>query len=220
LSEVAQKKLERSNEFEYMRRLRNKYGSLGAGDSFIDSEYSRLNISEQDLQYDDKTALPDDVQIDEIYSMIDGLQGDDLLETLIGMRRVSEGTRKALLTDTIIGKLVKSGTISDATGDQLKQIEWDSATKTFKISQGAGSGAGKKKDLDFSDVKVSQPKKTPLNLTGPTGSSGSGSAITLKKVNTKLPKSLSQSSGASLKLTPIQPKLTKMTSSLSGLGQI
>lgn len=159
-------KQERGNEFQYMRKLRNEYANWGLGQDFLSQEYSRLGISPQQLAYDDKTALPDDLQYEEINYMIEGKTGVELMDTLAQMKIVSEGTRKALLTDSMIGKLEDDGIITETVADLLKRLKWDADTGTFgMLPEKAKKGK--------SAPRINPPKiKTPeLNLN--TGLGGS-----------------------------------------------
>jgi hypothetical protein len=155
VSETVQKKLARSNEFTYVRRLRDTYGPLLKDDSFVNSEMQKKGITPDALQYDDATLLPDDVQLDEVKSRIEGLPSDQMMTQLIRMREVSQGSRKALLTDTLIGKLEKENVLDKATGSFLKGIEWDDAAQTFKQLPGTGSAGG------------SSAKRTKINVAQP-----------------------------------------------------
>lgn len=220
-SPAVTEKMKRSRDFGYIRKLQEQAMSLGLSPNIINAELKRKNITAQDMAYDDKTALPDDVQLTEIESEIAGLQGDDLVSTLVSMRKISEGTRKALLTDTLIGKLVDDGYITKSTGNSLKNVVWDSKTKTFKLGSGSG-GTTKKGSLSMSAVNPAKATVVTPKFIGPTGSSGSGSGeiIKLKAIDTRVPTKLKTSAQAQLKLANITPNLRRKVSSLSGLGGI
>ncbi len=157
LSPEAQKTLVRSNEFKLVRKLQDSFDGTGVGGDYLDGAMKKYNIDAATLEYDDKTLLPDDVQLTQINSEISGLSGDDLLAKLVSMRVVSEGSRKALLTNGIIDDLKKAGTINANTAAYLKSVTWDSKEKTWKIS-GAGSSIPK----SFWKINVTPPtiKKT------------------------------------------------------------
>lgn len=160
LAEGVEKKLERSKEFTYVRKLRDKFDGSGIGGDFLNETMQKHNISQDDLDYDDKTLLPDDVQLDEIKSMTEGLSGEPLFTLLVSMRRVSEGSRKALLTDGLIGDLADENVISDAQAKQLKRIIWDSGKGTYKLKPGGGLS---KSDLTIK-FDVPDIKKTGVSL--------------------------------------------------------
>ncbi len=223
LSTVSKEKLARSNEFKYAEKLLEEYGELDP--AFAQKEIEKLGISQDDLIYDKKTALADDLQYDEIISGIDGLSEDEMIETLISYRKVSEGSRKALLTDTLIGKLEKNGTISEALADFLKNLEWDSKTGEFK--QIASGGSGKKKDLSISVPKGAQYKGggginiKPIKISAgsvKTGAGGkSGSSSVYKTLLSKVPKIKSTTT---LKTKPISKVSTRLRNPVSRIGQL
>lgn len=224
LSPTTEQKLVRSNEFEYVRRLRDKYADLGVGDDFLKGEFQRLGIADDDLVYDDKTLLADDVQFDQIKAEVEGIQGEELIATLMAMRRISEGSRKPLLTDTLIGDLEDEGYIDKNTATYLKRVGWDLETGTFKMKPASGGGL-KKSDLNYSfDV----PAAKLARIGGEGGGFGGGIGIGDKLLPTRT--SRSGGSGVKLKLpdyAPYERKVRVNTSrqlrapvtTLSGLGR-
>lgn len=174
LSDTVKAKMERSNDYTYVKKLRDNYLDTGIGDAYLTKEMARKGITQEDLDYDDKTALADDVQFDEIKSSISGMTGETLLATLMSYRRISEGTRKALLTDSLIGKLEDDGVINEKTADFLKTIQWDSATQQFKQVIKPSKGSKDKFQLSIpkitsrikvSPIKISQNSLKPIKMT-------------------------------------------------------
>ena len=102
-----------------------------------------------------------------ILEMTAGKTGDDLVKALLEMRRESEGSRKPLLTDTIIGKMVDEGVISAGVGNLLKSYEWD------KEGGGLKKTAGKGKKIKVAAPKFkapslgAAPKTAKINLPEP-----------------------------------------------------
>ena len=210
-------RLKRSHDFTYLRALREKANELGMSDEMVAAEFKRKGVTAEDLVYDDKTALPDDVQLDQVKNEIEGLSGEELTAKLMTMRVISEGTRKALLTDTLIGKLNKEGLIDDNTAEFLKTVGWDS--KLGKFIKIAGSGGSKKKvDLTFDALKpLGESAFKGAKLSGPPSIS-SEDLISFKKPSIKLP------AFKPVRIAPpqgvqISTQLPQMAHTLSQLGQ-
>src|SRR3990167_8412507 len=166
LSSEAIDKLERSNEFKYIRTLFKKDQNSGLYSNLISEAMNKYNIAPKDYYYDEKTALPDDVQYDEIISSIGDLDYDSMRRTLISYRKVSEGTRKPLLTDTLINKLNKEGYLTDSLADYLKAVDWNSTDKTFEynppkstIKKSAFKISVSKRTITTPKFKLSEPKQ-------------------------------------------------------------
>jgi ribosomal protein S13 len=222
LSPTVQKKLERSKEFTYVRKLRDQYDGTGIGGDFLNETMTKRNISQDELDYDDKTLLPDDVQLEQIKNTIDSMGGDELWATLVSMRKISEGSRKSLLTDTLISDLVDEKYLTKDQGKLLKRVFWNEKTGKFDTKEGES-------DLTKSDltIKFAVPaaKVAPIGFAGGKGlGQGVGIKLTVPKT---------ANTGTKLKIptferTPIkftQPKasgikLRTPVRTLSGLGGV
>jgi hypothetical protein len=217
LSADAQGMLARSKEFTYVRALRNKFDGTGLGGDALQTAMDKHSITEEALLYDDKTSLPDDVQLSEIQTEINGLKGEDLLASLVSMRRVSEGTRKPLLTDTLIGKLVDEQYLSKDQGAYLKRVGWDSKTGGYKMLP---AGAASKAQFDYTSAKSPSYKVASRKL----GTNfGLGSKLlparrtAASSIRTKRPTAPSMLSMPKSGITT--PKLRTSIKALSGLGR-
>ena len=147
-----------------------------AGDVFESEEiddatkekiFQAIGLTPEEVTYDYFTRLADDLQMEAILEMTAGKTGDDLVKALLEMRRESEGSRKPLLTDTIIGKMVDEGVISAGVGNLLKSYEWD------KEGGGLKKTAGKGKKIKVAAPKFkapslgAAPKTVKINLPEP-----------------------------------------------------
>jgi len=212
LSPTSQKLLKRSAEYKYIDKI---ITSRGVDTDYIQSEMKRLNIDMEDATYDIKTGLSDDIQLEEIKNGIANLSEDNLLETLISYRRISEGTRKALLTDTLIGKLNDEGVISDDLATSLKNINWDNKTGQFKVTPGKAKKSNLVK-FTVPSFKSSSTNKVSIKPTklkiAPLGTSA------YAKVSVKIPKTVVK------KYTPnatkISTKIRKPITRIKNLGSI
>ena len=158
LSEEAAGKLGRSNEFSYVRQLFKKDQGNGAYTDLISEAMQKYDITPEDYYYDEKTALPDDVQYDEIISSIGDLDYDSMMKTLISYRKVSEGTRKPLLTDTLVNKLNKEGYLTDSVSDYLKAVDWNSTDKTFEYNPPKSTIKKSAFKFDLPQTTIKTPK--------------------------------------------------------------
>lgn len=209
-SSEVRESMKMSDAFKEIASLENKYGGTQFGDSLIQKKMEALGITRDMFDYDKKTLLGDDLQTAQIKSEVEGLNGRELETKLISMRYVSGGSRKALLTDTIINTLVKEDFITESMGETLKNIKWDEKTKTFSNKAVKGKKAKKFSLKRLPKIKVSKikfstqtPRFTPLKIAKP-------KKISLKEPKTKAP--------PKLKISPVKLNIKPMTSSLRGLG--
>lgn len=212
-------KMKRSHDFTYLRKLRDSAEEMGLPDETLAAEFKRKGVSADDLVYDDKTAMADDLQFDQIKTEIDGLQGDDLITKLMTMRVISEGTRKALLTDTLIGKLNKEGLIGDDLAKYLKTVGWDPKKKSFTTIAGSGGGGkSKKADLTFDAIKynVDRPQ---LKLSGPPQISGNWLPTRVSGKKIQIPRMKNPYVQAPQGVRIQSPQIRPMATTLSGLGR-
>lgn len=218
LSEGVQKKLARSNEYDYAIKLQNQYLKTGVGGDILEEIMNEKGISKEDLDYDRKTRLEDDVQLDEIAAGIDGLTGDDLIATLVSYRKISEGSRKALLTDTIIGKLEDQGIIGEGLANYLKAIGWDEEKGTFKMLPQSGKGKKKNFEIDVPRTSGSFKPRT-VKISGPSARIFAPiPRIPAKQIKTRTPRPKFQSIQGLKK--PKRPSLSirNPVRTLGGLG--
>lgn len=182
LSETSLSKLTRSKDFTYVRNLLNQSEDLGLTPELLDSELKRKGITGEEFQYDNQTLLPSDLKLGEIQNGIEGLQGNELMAKLVSYRKVSEGSRKMLLTDSVINDLVDNGTISKDIGSYLKRVQWDEKNNTFKEQPEKGR---KKTSFKVSvpaarkirTVKISGPPKSLFKPLRPQSSKGASTVI-------------------------------------------
>lgn len=152
LTGKAKEKTIRSNDFKTISDIIDKYGDVEGSQAVIEEAMKKKNITYEDMIYDGWTALNDDIQLDQIISNVEGLSNDDMLSTLVSYRRISEGTGKAFLTDTLINKMEDSGLLSSSEAEYLKSIEWDSKTKSLKAKKSKGN-------IKIKKISVSAPPK-------------------------------------------------------------
>jgi len=226
LAEGIQEKEKRTGDFKYLKKLMEEKDKLGLDEEMIGDEFARKDIAAEDLVYDDKTLLEDELQMEQVTYDIEGLEGDDLMSTLISMRHTSEGSRKMLLTDTLIGKMVKAGQLDDATGDYLKTVKYNSETgeiETIAGAGGGGGGKGKKADLTFDQIDFSVPQQKPFQFGEVPGVSDLSVALPkARKVKLEIPKMKSSdflgNSNAKNLVSPKIPKIRPMATRLNSLG--
>jgi hypothetical protein len=171
LSPAAQEKMQDSTNFQYVRKLRDTYGPLLADQSFVQKAMQDKGITQEELAYDDKTALPEDVQVDEVKAQVDGLSGNELLTKLMTLRVKSRGTRQMLLTDSIVGKLQKEDLLTKDEAKMLKRVQWDEKEQTFKMDEDK-SGGGKRPKINVAHPTPVKAKRVSVKL------GGGGKAIT------------------------------------------
>lgn len=217
------RKLKRSHEFKYAKDLQALVRDGSMSEDVLNKELERRGITKEDIIYDEKTLLSDDVQLDQIKDEIDGLTGQDYLAKLVEMRRVSEGSRKPLLSDTLIGKLEKEGYISESEADYLKTVGWDEKTKSFKTLPGTG-GKGKKVDLSI-DVKYPSIDVPKLKLGGPgSGNRDLFAPIKIKRaeaLDLRIPESKYEGPlGPRTQSGKISAQIRPMARTLNQLGQL
>lgn len=211
LSDASKAMMQRTAEYKYMNKLAQ---GAGIDPAYIEQESKRLGITLEDSLYDVKTGLTDDLQLEEIKNGISGMNYDDMLATLISYRKVSEGTRTALLTDALINKLNKAGILDDDTAAFLKTVEWNDKTQSYQKSAGGGSSSKSKAPPKFSLPAV---KATSLKV--PSFKSG-GNAFTMKRYQPtaiKIPKMPKQKAAPKLKLKKVNISSPRIGTSLRSL---
>jgi len=159
--------------------------------------FQAAGLTSEDVTYDYFTRLADDLQLEAILEMTAGKTGDDLVNSLLQMRRESEGSRKMLLTDAIINKMVDEGIISESIGNWLKSYRVGEEGKLEKTGK---TGKGKKA------AKVTIKKAT---LRKPSFK-GLGKG-TLPTIKLKAPPKLTVSKAQPVKLTMPPKTLPKIS---------
>jgi hypothetical protein len=212
LSPTSQKLLKRSAEYKYIDKI---ITSRDVDPDYVQSEMKRLNIDMEEATYDIKTGLSDDIQLEEIKNGIADLSGEELLNTLASYRIISEGTRKSLLTDTLIGKLEDEGIIDKNTANTLKNITWDNKTKSFKMASGNTKKTSLAKftvpSFKSSSSKGVSIKPTKLKI-APLSTS------TYAKISAKMPKTTTKTYTPSA--NKISTKIRKPITRIKNLGSI
>jgi hypothetical protein len=157
-----QGKMKRSQEYDDLIAAEKKYAGSAFGQKMFERSLTESGITKEQLAYDKKTRMEDDIQTEQVMYELEGLQGEELMNAMVAMRYVSEGSRKAMLTDTVINKLEDAGFLDETTADYLKRVEWDGKEKKFNVKP---AKAKKLKKISISMPKT--PKTTPIKLSQP-----------------------------------------------------
>jgi len=213
-SEASKAILERSNEYKLIQRLVEKDGGSGMLQDYIMEQMKKRNISPEDFVYDQQTALPSDVKLTEIQTTTQGLTGEELFNKLASYRRVSEGTRKALLTDSTINDLVDAGFISKDIGANLKMIDWDAKNKKLFVNNSKAPKASKDKyKITVPKRAVYKPVQIKLSQSKPIKPL---KTVSSTRAKIKAPPTATQ---ARLRIKKITPALNAPVMRIGGLGR-